>query len=60
MAYPSSENGNDADMNVLLNLLDQNNSEALTQAQLLDSNLLMGLPPNFDFNAWNNYFSQIF
>lgn len=45
-------------MNTLLSMLDQNNAEALTQAQLLDNNLLNGLPPTFDFDAWSEYFGR--
>jgi hypothetical protein len=50
--------GSETDMNMLLSMLDQNNAEALTQAQLLDNNLLNGLPPTFDFDAWSEYFGR--
>ena len=59
--FPQMRNvseGGETDMNTLLSMLDQNNAEALTQAQLLDNNLLNGLPPTFDFDAWSEYFGR--
>jgi hypothetical protein len=55
---PDVPDGGETDMNMLLSMLDQNNAEALTQAQLLDNNLLNGLPPTFDFDAWSEYFGR--
>lgn len=52
------ENANQTDITMLPNFLDQEGTDALLQAQLLDNTLLNGLPPTFDFNAWGAYFDR--
>lgn len=60
MQQTNDQTGGDADSNMsnLLNMWDPNNSAALNQAQLLDNNMLNGLPPSFDFDAWSEYFNR--
>ncbi|KAJ9110107.1 hypothetical protein QFC19_001778 [Naganishia cerealis] len=47
------------DTAMLLNMFDQaGNQSTVTQAALVDQNMLEGLPTGFDWNAWDTYFNR--
>ncbi|KAJ9123001.1 hypothetical protein QFC24_004040 [Naganishia onofrii] len=51
--------GDAYDTAMLLNMFDQTgNQSTVTQAALVDQNMLEGLPTGFDWNAWDTYFNR--